>query len=146
MAEEWRIVSVHHNYEVSNYGNVRNRRTLKVLKPRNHRGYYRVAFYKNGKQYNHAVHRLVAGAFLANPKKYPIVRHLDDVTTNNMVSNLAWGTYQDNTLDSVRNKKHYYSTVIECPQGHPYRGDNLFYDNGGGRRCRECSRKRNRRS
>jgi len=30
-----------------------------------------------------------------------------------------------------------------CPKGHPYAGDNLFYRDGG-RRCRECSRIRQR--
>ena len=31
-----------------------------------------------------------------------------------------------------------------CPHGHPYEGDNLFYDNGG-RKCRACVNGRNRR-
>jgi hypothetical protein len=27
-----------------------------------------------------------------------------------------------------------------CPQGHPYAGENLYVNPGGGRRCRECDR------
>ena len=29
-----------------------------------------------------------------------------------------------------------------CPQGHPYTGDNLYVQPGGGRRCRTCHRER----
>ena len=32
---------------------------------------------------------------------------------------------------------------IQCPKGHPYSGENLYYD-GGKRRCRECTREKNR--
>lgn len=146
MGELWKTIKDYENYEVSTYGNVRNKRTLKVLKPRNHLGYARVAFYRGGKQFNYGVHRLVAQAFLDNPEGHPVVRHLDDVRDNNLVSNLAWGTYRDNTMDSVRNNKHHYSTVTACPKGHPYSGDNLFYNTAGGRRCRECSRASSRRT
>lgn len=33
----------------------------------------------------------------------------------------------------------------ECPQGHPYEGDNLYVDPSGGRRCNECRRANSRR-
>lgn len=42
------------------------------------------------------VHRLVAEAFIPNPLNLPEVDHIDDVRTNNDVSNLQWITRQDN--------------------------------------------------
>ena len=35
-----------------------------------------------------------------------IVRHLDDVKTNNYAGNLAYGTQRDNIRDSIRNGTH----------------------------------------
>lgn len=36
-----------------------------------------------------------------------------------------------------------HAAKTHCPKGHPYSGDNLFYDADGGRRCRECLHQRN---
>ena len=35
------------------------------------------------------------------------------------------------------------SDTTHCPQGHPYSGDNLFFEQGRHRRCRTCVRARN---
>jgi hypothetical protein len=47
--------------------------------------------------------RLLATTYIPNPKNLPLVRHLDDDPTNNTLSNLAWGTYDDNFKDSLKN-------------------------------------------
>ncbi len=39
------------DYEVSNYGNVRNKKTGKILKPSIVYGYYRVGLMNNNKRY-----------------------------------------------------------------------------------------------
>lgn len=49
------------------------------------------------------VHRLVALAFVPNPHRHPLVRHLDDVKEHNMPGNLSWGTTEDNENDFIRN-------------------------------------------
>ena len=46
------------------------------------------------------VHRLVAEAFLA--RNGFLVRHLDGDPANNIVGNLAWGSYTDNEADKRR--------------------------------------------
>lgn len=58
-------------------------------------------------------HVAVARAWIPNPKNYPVVRHLDDDKENHHVSNLAWGTHQDNANDALRNGifKHHKLTV-----------------------------------
>lgn len=42
------------------------------------------------------VHRLVALVYIPNPEELPYVCHKDNVPTNNIVSNLYWGTQKDN--------------------------------------------------
>nr|UVX81760.1 MAG: zinc-binding loop region of homing endonuclease [Bacteriophage sp.] len=65
------------------------------------------------------IHKLVALAYIPNPNNYPIVRHLDDVGTNNHVSNLKWGTQKDNVRDSIINGKHInppYGSGLNSPR------------------------------
>lgn len=65
------------------------------------------------------VHKLVALAYIPNPHNYPIVRHLDDIGTNNHVSNLKWGTQKDNVRDSIINGKHVnppYGSGLNSPR------------------------------
>jgi HNH endonuclease len=63
-------------------------------------GYKRVTLYQDGKRVKVLVHRLVALAFLGE-SDLPEVRHLDDDTSNNHASNLAWSTKADNMADRV---------------------------------------------
>lgn len=56
-----------------------------------------------GEQTFKNVHRAMAEAFLDNPENKEQVRHLDDDPKNNVLSNLAWGSHQDNVDDMVKN-------------------------------------------
>ena len=99
---EWREVKEYSNYEVNQFGEIRHKIRKKVLKPRsNNGGYQYVNFKINGKNINFAVHRIVANAFIPNPKGYTEVNHKDYDKTNNCVDNLEW-------IDSSQNKRHAY--------------------------------------
>lgn len=54
----------------------------------------------NGKTVQRRVHRLVAIAFLPNPNNLPVVMHIDNNKANPVLSNLKWGTVQENTKNA----------------------------------------------
>jgi hypothetical protein len=81
----------------------RTRSGLRKLKPGAHPGgYWRFKLVVAGGARSVFAHRLVAEAYLPNPKKRLIVRHLDGDPRNNAVSNLAWSTQRENIHDKWR--------------------------------------------
>lgn len=61
-------------------------------------GYKRVTLWKDGKSKDFLVHRLVAAAFIPNPKGYELINHRDGNPSNNNVSNLEWTDYYGNLM------------------------------------------------
>lgn len=93
-------------YEVSNIGQVRNVKTGRILKNcLDKDGYCRVDLYKNGIRKVCSVHRLVAQAFIPNPKNLPEVNHKDECKTNNRIDNLEWCTSKYNKNYGTRNQR-----------------------------------------
>ena len=75
----------------------------RLLKGSLARGYIQYSF-TEGKRKGH---RLVAETYLPNPSNLPEVNHVDEVKTNNAVSNLEWSTSKDNSQHS--NCKYTYT-------------------------------------
>ena len=67
------------NYDFQDSGKPR------ILKEETNHGYKRVSLFFNGKKYHKRIHRLVAEAFVTNPKpkKFNIVHHKDNIKTHN---------------------------------------------------------------
>lgn len=116
--EVWKdVVGFEQYYEVSNMGNVRSKERIqafpfdetkigivksKMMKQTpNSRGYYRVSLSDRKKTKQFFVHRLVAQAFVKNPKNLPVVNHLDFDYTNNRADNLEWTTLKGNVQYSL---------------------------------------------
>jgi len=74
----------------------------KILNPyRKTNGYLAVRFSRNGKGFEKTIHRLVADAFIENPKRYKEVNHIDGNKVNNHYSNLEWVTQRENMLHAA---------------------------------------------
>jgi len=112
--EIWKdVVGYEKYYMVSNLGRVKSKdRTINrtgckqfMLKGRIKKqsidvyGYYFVGFYV-GVPKTMKVHRLVAIAFIANPKNKEQVNHKDFNRKNNILENLEWVTNQENAHHS----------------------------------------------
>lgn len=84
-------------YKITKTGRVFGVKRGKYLKPRTDRdGYKRVGLSKDGTLKTHLVHRLVADAYIPVPVGCVEVCHKDNNPANNNVSNLYWGTHQEN--------------------------------------------------
>lgn len=87
-------------YEVDTDGNVWNRITGKLLSYFYHyKGYKIITLWKDNKNHNKKVHRLVAQTFIKNPNNKEQVDHIDNNRTNNNVYNLRWATNQENCFN-----------------------------------------------
>ena len=102
--EEFLPIDGFDNYLVSNFGNVKNSKTNRILKPGNDKdGYKLINLCKNGKVKNFKVHRLVGNAFLENPDNKPVIDHIDEDKANNNVMNLRWCSQKENHYNRGRN-------------------------------------------
>lgn len=115
-SEVWKdVVGFEGLYKISNKGNVYSverkdsigrKISGRILKPLSHiDGYLQVQLYKNGKIKNKYIHRLVAEAFIPNPKSFLEINHLDEIKDNNELSNLEWCTREHNNNYGKRTEK-----------------------------------------
>ncbi len=98
-------------YQISNLGNVKSlirKGNLheKVLKPTKcTAGYLQVSLFKNNISYPRRIHRLIAEAFIPNPKNLPMINHINEIKTDNSVSNLEWCDNKYNCNHGTRTER-----------------------------------------
>lgn len=121
MEEIWKAIPNYEGYyEVSNTGKVRSvtriitfvdgrkeiyQGSMKSLNLDKY-GYYYVILSKDNQQKTFKVHRLVALAFIPNPKNLPVVNHKDENSLNNNVDNLEWCTIEYNNTYGTKIKRN----------------------------------------
>lgn len=106
MTEHWQYIPGYPNYAASTHGRIFSFHVNRVMKPRIERKgtrpsarYLLVELFKDGKFKRFHVHRLILLAFRGPPKPGQQCRHLDSDRLNNRLSNLVWGTYEENRED-----------------------------------------------
>lgn len=120
--EEWKDIAGFDNYQISNYGRVKNKNTERILSScisRN--GYIKVTLRASNKTHVVYIHRLIAEHFLNNPSEEQLlwasntvygkvqVNHIDGNKLNNHIDNLEWSTGKENI-------KHSYDTELNLPK------------------------------
>lgn len=104
----WKEYPFLKKYLVSNTGEVKHKRTERILMGSKVNGYRFVNLNNNNNtKMNRLIHRLVAETFLENPENKPVVNHKDTNILNNNVNNLEWVTYKENmnTSETKQNLK-----------------------------------------
>ena len=98
--ELWKEIENYDNYMISNFGNVKNVKTGKIMKATvNGSGYLQI---KNEMK----IHRLVAEAFLPEPdnEEQNMVDHINRQKHDNHYLNLRWVSNKQNQQNSTKRK------------------------------------------
>jgi hypothetical protein len=106
IVEEYKdIIDYENTYQISNFGNVRNKNTGRILKNcvNKRDDYNYLSLCKEGKRKDFKIHRLVAIHFIENLDNKEFIDHIDNDKQHNFVKNLRWATRQENN----RNKTIY---------------------------------------
>lgn len=113
--EEWRDIPNYEGiYQASNLGRVKSLERLnargyrvkeKILKPKITRGYYQVELCKNSKVRFYSVHRLVFEAFNGTISEGLQVNHINEIKTDNRLSNLNLMTCKENSNWGTRTER-----------------------------------------
>lgn len=134
-SSEGRIRSVDRYIERSD-GRVHKLRGV-VLKPAGNKRDEYLRVQVGRKHTMKTVHRLVCLAFHGPPPgEDSCVRHLNDNKRDNRQENLRWGSYSDNSADSLRNGTWNNQNSIRdvCTKGHPFDVERK----DGRRGCSKC--------
>lgn len=93
------------SYLVSNTGKVKSLHTNTIIHGTVRKDgyiYFHLTRKHDRKRIKISAHRLVAMAFIANPKKKPFVNHKDGCKSNNISKNLEWVTASENLYHAYK--------------------------------------------
>lgn len=94
---EWVTIQQFPNYEINTLGQVRNKKSNKILSQSlSSKGYYQINIDNKSRR----THRLLAETFIENPNNLETVNHIDGIKLNNDLSNLEWISRSENVKHS----------------------------------------------
>ncbi len=102
-------------YTVNVLGQIFHRGKSIKTQPSKNDGYVRVNLFVDKKYIYRLVHRIVLETFKGPCPKGMESRHLDGIRSNNKLSNLRWGTKQQNQMD----KKVHGTLSVNVGSEHP---------------------------
>ena len=96
------------NYVIYSNGAVINKTTNRRIAQTQCKstGYFMVSLWNNNKRRSCTLHRLLALAFLDNPRNSTEVNHKDGNKANNDLSNLEWVSHRENLQHAVNTGLH----------------------------------------
>ena len=134
--EEWRPVIGFDKYYVSSFGRLisdkRKEPLLMALCFKKQRGKtYAFASLHSVRRVNASIHRLVAEAFIPNPNNYKEIDHINNIGTDNRVTNLRWCTHQENMRNPLTREiqRKYRLAHPFTKRGHPRHVDTTVFFN-----------------
>jgi hypothetical protein len=116
--EEFKVIIEHPDYEISNFGRVKNNRNGKFLKHTiDQHGYHSVCLYNNiiKEVIKVKLHRLLGLYFIPNPENKRCIDHIDRDLNNNSLNNLRWATNTENMCNRSIQKNNKTGYVgVKC--------------------------------
>jgi hypothetical protein len=111
--EKWKTIPDYNNYEISNFGQIRNKKKQILKKRILSSGYETIGIYLAPLVRKfHFVHRLVAQTFIPNPENLAYVNHKDRNKSNNKVTNLEWINHSMNIKHCIETGRNTYKRPI----------------------------------
>lgn len=146
MEEEWRVIQGFPNYIVSNFGEIINEDTGRVIRQsRNSAGIYKVGLHRDGSQHTRSVKVIVADAFVeGRTEVFNTPVQLDNDASNLKADNLVWRPrwfawkyhkqFEDRYLEAYQRKIGYvnldtgqtYDSIFEIAITHGVMMDKVF--------------------
>lgn len=97
---EYMDIPEYPNYKIDRNGNVVNKKTLRILKPRTDcHGYKSLKLYNSEGPKNKKIHRLLGMCYIENPNDKPMIDHINRIRTDNRLENLRWVNASENCLN-----------------------------------------------
>lgn len=110
--EIWKRIENFSKYEISSFGNIRNKLTTIIRKPSIKSGYYYICIISDDSMYKSmSIHRIVAINFIENLENKETVNHKDHNKLNNNINNLEWATTTEQNQHKRKCKKEIQELV-----------------------------------